>query len=76
MLNHITLMGRLTRDPELRHTGSGISVASFTLAVDRDYKSQNGEKECDFIDIVVCATALPSRWTSMKRTISSSLPKP
>lgn len=52
MLNHIVLMGRLTRDPEFRHTGSGISVASFTLAVDRDYKSQNGEKECDFIDIV------------------------
>ena len=52
MLNHITIMGRLTRDPELRHTGSGIAVASFTLAVDRDYKSQNGEKECDFIDIV------------------------
>lgn len=52
MLNHITLMGRLTRDPELRRTGSGIAVASFTLAVDRDYKSQNGEKECDFIDIV------------------------
>ena len=52
MLNHIVLMGRLTRDPELRHTGSGISVASFTLAVDRDYKSQSGEKECDFIDIV------------------------
>lgn len=53
MLNHITLMGRLTRDPELRRTGSGIAVASFTLAVDRDYKGQNGEKECDFIDIVV-----------------------
>ena len=52
MLNHITLMGRLTRDPELRHTGSGIAVASFTLAVDRDFKSQNGEKECDFIDVV------------------------
>ena len=45
-------MGRLTRDPELRHTGSGPSVASFTLAVDRDYKTQNGEKETDFIDIV------------------------
>lgn len=45
-------MGRLTRDPELRHTGSGTSVASFTLAVDRDYKTQNGEKETDFIDIV------------------------
>ena len=52
MLNHITLMGRLTRDPELRRTGNGIAVASCTLAVDRDYKGQNGEKECDFIDIV------------------------
>lgn len=52
MLNHIVLMGRLTRDPELRHTGSGVAVASFTLAVDRDFKSQNGERETDFIDIV------------------------
>lgn len=51
MLNHITLMGRLTRDPELRRTDSGISVASFTLAVDRDY-SKGSEKETDFIDIV------------------------
>ena len=52
MLNKIFLMGRLTRDPELRHTGSGTAVASFTLAVDRDYKTQSGEKETDFIDIV------------------------
>ena len=52
MLNHIILMGRLVRDPELRHTGSGIAVASFTLAVDRDYKSQDGERETDFVDIV------------------------
>lgn len=52
MLNHITLMGRLTRDPELRRTGSGTAVASFTLAVDRDYKSEGGERECDFIDCV------------------------
>ena len=51
MLNHITIMGRLTRDPELRHTGSGIAVASFTLAVDRDFTDKNsGEKETDFID--------------------------
>ena len=51
MLNHITIMGRLTRDPELRKTGSGLSVASFTLAVDRDFKNkETGEKECDFID--------------------------
>ncbi len=52
MLNHIVLMGRLTRDPELRRTGSGTAVASFSLAVDRDFKNQNGEKETDFIDIV------------------------
>ena len=52
MLNHIVLMGRLTRDPELRRTGSGIAVASFTLAVDRDFASQGGEKETDFVDIV------------------------
>ena len=45
MLNHITIMGRLTRDPELRRTGSGTAVASFTLAVDRDFgKNENGEK--------------------------------
>ena len=53
MLNHITIMGRLTRDPELRRTGSGIAVASFTLAVDRDFTDkQSGEKETDFIDCV------------------------
>ena len=53
MLNHIVLMGRLTRDPELRRTGSGIAVASFTLAVDRDFGNrESGEKETDFIDIV------------------------
>lgn len=49
MLNHITIMGRLTKDPELRRTGSGIACTSFTLAVDRDY-GNNGEKETDFID--------------------------
>ena len=52
MLNHIVLMGRLTRDPELRRTQSGIAVASFSLAVDRDYKPEGGERETDFIDIV------------------------
>lgn len=53
MLNHIVLMGRLTRDPELRRTGSGVAVASFSLAVDRDFGSrESGEKETDFIDIV------------------------
>ena len=53
MLNHITIMGRLTRDPELRRTGSGIAVASFTLAVDRDYSPKDGgERVTDFIDCV------------------------
>ena len=53
MLNHIVIMGRLTRDPELRRTGSGIAVASFSLAVDRDFgKNENGERETDFIDCV------------------------
>ena len=51
MLNHIVLQGRLTRDPELRRTGSGIAVASFTLAVDRDFSGKGQEKETDFIDI-------------------------
>ena len=53
MLNHITLMGRLVRDPELRRTGSGVAVASFRIAVDRDFGGRDGgEKETDFIDCV------------------------
>ena len=53
MLNKIFLMGRLTRDPELRHTQTGTAVASFTLAVDRDFKDkQSGERACDFINVV------------------------
>ena len=53
MLNHITIMGRLTRDPELRRTGSGVAVASFSLAVDRDFSPKDGgERETDFIDCV------------------------
>ena len=53
MLNHIVIMGRLGRDPELRHTQSGTPVASFTLAVDRDFKDKNtGERATDWIDVV------------------------
>ena len=53
MLNTITIMGRLVRDPELRRTGSGIAVASFTVAVDRDWPNkETGEKETDFFDCV------------------------
>ena len=53
MLNHIVIMGRLARDPELRHTQSGTPVASFRLAVDRDFKDKNtGERGTDWIDVV------------------------
>ena len=53
MLNHIVIMGRLTRDPELRRTGAGVAVTSFTVAVDRDFGGrENGERETDFIDCV------------------------
>lgn len=51
-LNKIFLQGRLTRDPELRRTGSGTAVTSFSLACDRDFKSRSGEKETDFIEVV------------------------
>lgn len=51
-LNHITIMGRLTKDPDFRHTPNGVPVAAFTLAVDRDFKNNSGEKETDFIDVV------------------------
>ena len=52
MLNRIIIMGRLTKDPELRRTANGTAVTSFSVAVDRDFKSQSGEKETDFIDVV------------------------
>ena len=52
MLNHITIMGRMVSDPELRRTNSGVAVTSFTLAVDRDYTKEGAEKETDFIDCV------------------------
>ena len=52
MLNKVVIMGRFTKDPELRRTGSGTAVTSFSLACDRDFKSQSGEKETDFIEVV------------------------
>ena len=51
-LNHIVLMGRLVADPELRRTGNGDAVCSYRIAVDRDFKSKDGNREADFIDIV------------------------
>ena len=72
MLNKIFIMGRLTRDPELRRTANSTPVTSFSLAVDRDFKSQSGEKSTDFIDVGVCrsgtgrtrtaTTAAARRW--------------
>ena len=57
MLNHIVIMGRLTRDPELRRTGTGVAVASFRVAVDRDFVSKDGgERKADFIDCVAWPT--------------------
>jgi single-strand DNA-binding protein len=67
MLNHITVMGRLTRDPELRKTGNGISVANFTVAVDRDFGGQDGKKETDFIDCVA--------WRATADFVSKYFPK-
>ena len=55
MLNTITIMGRMVRDPEIRKTGNGTSVLNFTLAVDRDYTDDNGDQETDFIDCVAWA---------------------
>ena len=83
MLNRIILMGRLTRDPELRQTQSGASVANFSLAVDRDFKDkQTGEKPTDFIDIVawrssaefVSRRAVCSSGTGPTGTATSAVP--
>ena len=61
MLNHIVLMGRLTRDPELRRTGSGLAVVSFSLAVDRDFGNrETGDRATDFIDIVAWSYSAPA----------------
>ena len=53
MINNVVLVGRLTRDPELKYTGNNIAVASFSLAVNRNFKDANGERETDFINCVI-----------------------
>ncbi len=53
MINNVVLVGRLTKDPDLRYTGSGVAVATFTLAVNRNYTSQSGDREADFINCVI-----------------------
>lgn len=67
MLNQIVLIGRLTRDPELRYVPSGQPVASFTLAVDRSFKNANGERETDFIDVVA--------WRKLAETVTQYVGK-
>lgn len=67
MLNRITVAGRLTHNPELRRTQSGKSVTRFSVAVDRDFKSQDGTRECDFIDVVA--------WESTAEFVSRYLEK-
>ncbi|NLZ27985.1 MAG: single-stranded DNA-binding protein [Firmicutes bacterium] len=67
MLNRVILIGRLTRDPELRYTPSGAAVATFTLAVDRHFTNQHGEREADFIRIVV--------WRKLAETCANYIEK-
>ncbi|GAW93710.1 single-stranded DNA-binding protein [Calderihabitans maritimus] len=67
MLNRVILIGRLTRDPELRYTTGGVAVASFTLAVDRPYTNQQGERDTDFIRIVC--------WRKLAETCANNLNK-
>lgn len=67
MLNRIVLIGRLTRDPELRYTPAGVAVTQFTLAVDRNFTGQNGEREADFIPVVT--------WRQLAETCANYLRK-
>lgn len=67
MLNRVILIGRLTRDPELRYTPAGVAVTQFTLAVDRPFTSQGGEKEADFIPVVT--------WRQLAETCANYLRK-
>ncbi len=67
MLNRIVLIGRLTRDPEMRYTPQGVPVASFSLAVDRPFANQQGERDTDFIDCVA--------WRKLGETVGNHLTK-
>lgn len=67
MLNKTVLIGRLTDDPDLRYTSSGTAVANFTLAVERNYKNKDGDRETDFIDIVA--------WRNLGKTCANHLGK-
>lgn len=67
MINNVILVGRLTKDPDLRYTGNGTPVASFTLAVNRDFKNANGDQEADFINCVI--------WRKSAETLANTVRK-
>lgn len=67
MINNVVLVGRLTKDPDLRYTGNGTPVASFTLAVNRDFKNANGDQEADFINCVI--------WRKTAETLANTVRK-
>ena len=67
MLNRVVLVGRLTRDPDLRYTPSGVAVANFTIAANRPFKNQQGEQEADFINCVVWRRAAENLANYMKK---------
>ena len=67
MMNHVQLIGRLTKDPELRYTSQGVGVATFTLAVQRNYSDNNGERQTDFIQCI--------SWRKLAETIANHLLK-
>lgn len=69
MLNRVVLVGRLTKDPELRYTPSGAAVATFTLAVNRTFTNQQGEREADFINCVVWRRQAETLRISLKREV-------
>lgn len=67
MLNRVILIGRLTKDPELRYTPSGVATTTFTLAVDRNYTNQQGQREADFINVVT--------WRGLAENVANYLKK-
>lgn len=67
MLNRVILIGRLTKDPELRYTPNGVAVSTFTLAVNRNFSNQQGQREADFINIVT--------WKGLAETVANYLVK-
>lgn len=67
MINNVVLVGRLTKDAELRYTPSNVVVATFTLAVNRNRKNENGEREADFINCVIGDRQLKTLQTGLKK---------